>query len=159
MYAFLLSAAKLTNYTANLFPLFLKSLAIGSRRLARTKENSILQKLYKTGNLLEFKHPSMSGLPLKETWLAPPPATIDSARAYTVLRRIKRAYGMAFTWRGLLLRKGAYLVNTYLYFPNLCIRWLSYRWEAHLVLISKNTKQGSKCICPKTSNTLLVYLI
>lgn len=97
--------------------------------MARTKEDNILLKLYKTGNLLEIKHPSMSGLPLKETWLAPPPATIDSARAYTVLRRIKRAYGMAFTWRGFQayacgLRKGTYLVNTYLHFPNLCIRWL-----------------------------------
>jgi len=56
MYAFLLSAAKLTYYTPNAPPPISKTCCRQEWRLARTEVDEILQKLRQTGNLSQFSH-------------------------------------------------------------------------------------------------------
>ncbi len=56
MYAFLLSAAKLTCYTPNAPPPISKTCCRQEWRLARTEVDEILQKLRQTGNLSQFSH-------------------------------------------------------------------------------------------------------
>jgi len=80
MYSFLLSTAKFTHCTDKLFLLFLESLPRDSYIGMYKRKNIIPQKLYKIGGLLEFKHSSLSELPLKQTRSTPAPTTFNPAR-------------------------------------------------------------------------------
>jgi hypothetical protein len=101
-------------------------------RLARAKEVSIPNKLYKTGGLFGV-------YPFRYVGVTPQDDVVSAiTRDYRFCPNLHHQklhhYGLTGLKNGFHmkrhqsfernLRKGTYLVNTCLHFPNLCIRWL-----------------------------------